>query len=169
MGNFMEYLNINPSTINQFFNTITREGQDQIFFQDVVQVIGYLEESKMKEKSPEDQGLNLNILEIKTILSNFEDLLQAKSKEDLQELLDGVYLMFVVDFEAKHGKGTAPDLFQEIDHKIFIEMLKNHSEQLRASLLNKLEEKNLKEEKDKIKVTLETQIPNKSTIKILKN
>lgn len=166
----MEYLNINPSSINHFFNTITREGKDQIFFEDVVQVIGYLEESKMKksEENNNSTGLNLNLLEIKNILNNFDDLINVKSVNELEEALDGVYLMFVVDFESQHGKGRAPSLFSEINNTVFFNMLKQHPSQLQGSLLKKLEEKNLKQETGKIQVTLGSSSKSKNFIHFTK-
>jgi hypothetical protein len=157
MGNFMEYLNLTPSTINQFFNTITREGKDQIYFDDVVQVIGYLEEAKLKDtiEDSEESGLSLNLHEIKIILKNFKILKEAISIKDLEELLNGIFLMFVVDFEATNGQGTAPELFNEINLEIMFNMLKKFPSQFELGLINKLEEKKLKQETGKIKINLD--------------
>ena len=157
MGNFKEYLNLNTSSINEFFNTITREGQDEIFFDDVVQVIGYLEESKL-EKSKEDEpdnGLNLNLLEIEQILNNFQTLKNIETIEELEDFLNGIFLMFVVDFEAKNGKGSAPDLFTEINNELLLTMLKKYPTQLENSLVNKLEEKRLDQEAGRITVNFD--------------
>ena len=153
----MEYLNLTPSTINQFFNTITREGQDQIYFDDVVQVIGYLEESKFEETQQESQkhGLNLNVYEIENILKNFKDLKEVNTIKEFEEQLNGIFLVFVVDFEGQNGKGSAPNLFNELNIELLYNMIKNYPSQLEASLINKFEEKKLNHEVEKIKINVD--------------
>ena len=157
MGNFMEYLKLTPSMINQFFNTITREGQDQIFFEDVVQVISYLEESKLEQsdKMLTEEGLNLNIIEIEIILMNLPILKKVNSIAELQEQLEEINLMFVDEFEAKHGKGSAPQILNEIQLDFLYKMLKFHATELEGSLTKKLEEKKLNEETDKFNASLQ--------------
>jgi hypothetical protein len=153
----MDYLNLTTSSINEFYNTITREGKDQIYFDDVVQVIGYLEESKFKEKKEEIQenGLNLNLLEIENIIANFKDLKNIESVNELEEQLNGIFLMFVVDFEAKNGRGSAPDLFKNVNFDVLFEMLSKYPLQLESSLISKLEEKKLKEATGRITVNFD--------------
>jgi hypothetical protein len=148
MGNFMEYLELTPSTINQFFNTITREGQDQIFFEDVVQVIGYLEESKLEssEKDTSAEGLNLNLIEIELILNNFENLRPVKTLRKFEEEINGIVLMFVVDFEKMHGSGSAPEIFNENGIKMLFKMMREFPMELKEKLEKKMEDKMQEEE-----------------------
>jgi hypothetical protein len=63
--------------------------------------------------------------------------------------------MFVVDFEVKNGKGTAPDLFTEINLELLYSMIKKYPSQLESSLISKLEEKKLNHETDKIIVKVD--------------
>ena len=143
MGNFMEYLELTPSTVNQFFNTITREGQDLIYFDDVVQVIGYLEEAKHQNprKESSSEGLNLNLVEIELLLHNFEYLRTVASRKRLEEEVDGIVLMFVVDFEKKHGSNSAPAIFTDVDFGSLFSMLQEFPDKLKESLRVKLEKR----------------------------
>lgn len=95
----MDYLDLTPSLVNQCFNTVTREGRDQIYFRDVTEVIGFLEEaSHQKRPFPGDTGrlqdLELARDEIQFLQSNFEQLKESGTfkifGEKLARLKDSV-------------------------------------------------------------------------------
>lgn len=156
MNHFAAYLNLTPSKINKFFNTITRDGQDQIFFDDVVQVIGYLEESKEKSSPPTSpEGLSLNVLEIQQILENIDILGESKSVADLRDQLNGIFLMFTVDHQAQHGSEPSVELFKDINFDVLFEMLTKHRSKLEQGLAQKMSEKfeNENEQDQKLEVT----------------
>lgn len=143
MQNFSEYLDLNPSLINQCFNTVTREGQDQIFFDDVIQIIGYLEEAKFKNDDdtlPTDE-LKLSPLEMKLLLDNFLELSTAPDQLAFTSKLNDVMLMFVVEFESRNGRGSAPDIFCSGQQNLLFPQLKCNTKNFKSVLSKKLKEK----------------------------
>ena len=144
MQNFTEYLDLSPTLINQCFNTVTREGQDQIFFEDVIQIIGYLEEAKFnntEEQETDRQDLRLSPIEMKLILDNFKELSQAENKDSFISRLNDVMLMFVVEYESRFGRGSAPDVFSGGQQSILFTEISSNPNNLQNELLRKLKEK----------------------------
>ena len=144
MNNFSHYLNLKSSTINNIFNTITKEGQELIYFKDVVDIIQFFEENRENDNEINQtvkNGLSLNVFEMKIILENFEELCNVKNAEDMVEIIDGAALMFTVDFESENGKNSAPEIFTEINIEMLYANLMNDPQQLKTSILNKLESK----------------------------
>lgn len=84
MAHFMDYLQLTPTLVNQCFNTVTREGRDQIFFRDVTEVIGFLEEARHRKKEKlgvicEFEDLKLSCFEVQFLRSNFEQLKESST------------------------------------------------------------------------------------------
>lgn len=156
---------MSPSKVNKFFNTITRDGQDQIFFEDVVQVIGYLEESKLQSSQPTLRGgLSLNVIEIQQVLQHVHRLAECTSVGDLREQLDGVYLMFSVEYQARHGTHSSLELFKDVDCEMLFELLTKYRPELEERLRQKIGEKNAegKAKGEKLQLTFEMN-PNESS------
>lgn len=145
MQNFSEYLDLNPTLINQCFNTVTREGQDQIFFEDVMQIIGYLEEAKFAspgdEATKDKEELRLSPIEMKLLLDNFEELSLAKGIDAFLSRLNDVMLMFVVEWESRFGRGSAPDVFGGGQQSVVFREISSNGANLRKELVRKLKEK----------------------------
>lgn len=144
MNNFSEYLNLNQSIINNIFNTVTKEGQELIYFNDIIEIIQFFEENKEKEEnntsisSGSNKGLSLNVFEMKIILDNFEQIMLVNSVQELMDVLDGCSLMFIVEYESKHGKNSAPDIFVDANLDLLYSNIMNDPIQLKNSMNKKL-------------------------------
>ena len=145
MENFMSYLEITASMVNQCFNTVTREGQDQIFFEDVVEVIGFLEEAKLLKQQEESQneiklGIMLNKFELEFLIKNFGKLKEIKTVKNFEAEIKKLKKKDDMNFNndiVNQNKNFLPLKTMQDLFNLFI----NSSDELFTSLLIKLENK----------------------------
>jgi hypothetical protein len=143
MTHFSRHLNLGQSAINNIFNTVTKEGQELLYFPDVVDIIHFFEQNK--DNHPEDslrvvpqEGLNLSVFEIKIILENFEEIRKVNNFKQMIQLLDGSALMFVVDYESSNGPNSAPNLFSDVNLELLFQSIKTDPVQLKTVLHQKV-------------------------------
>lgn len=143
MTNFSKYLNLNQSAINNIFNTVTKEGQELIYFNDVIDIVQFFEQNKdnQDQNNPEavhQEGLNLNVFEMKIILENFDEIIKVKSLQEMVEVLDGSALMFIVDYESRNGINSAPSIFTNVNLEMLFISIMDDPLQLKKLLNDKL-------------------------------
>lgn len=141
MENFMEYLELTPSMVNQCFNTVTREGQDQIFFPDVLEVIGYLEEAKLQKQEDFPLILGLNALEINLLLKSFDRLKGLKSLTKFEENISELKKQVLTQEICKDSQGQTKVLFEETSLAELFRLFKTCPDKLLDVLRSKQDQK----------------------------
>ena len=146
MRNFMNYLDMTPSMVNKCFNTVTREGQDQIFFEDVVEVIGFLEEAKLQrneENSEEDfsLGVGLTQRELIFLLDHFDKIKHIKSFKSLQEKIEEIKESEFINAKLEEENQDTKNLLPQNTLQDFFYLLKKSPIELLNSLRIKLVKK----------------------------
>ena len=156
MNNFMEYFELNFDTVNDIFNHISDDGKINIVFTDVIELIDFLENKKRENNAELDnnQTISMSPLEMDLILKNFEDIVNSKNSADLEELLNGICLMFTVDYEAVNGHGSGPNLFLDFNYIYLYKLIIQNPEMFKKSLEEKLKQKQSMHAQDSVTINL---------------
>lgn len=124
MNHFKIQLNLSPEQINDFFNTLTNEGNNEIFFNDISGLIHFIDE-KRKDIEEEITPLNISFKNFEFLNINIEKLsfiedvgvfkteflnLLKKTRYDFEvwnnEIIEEIFLRFKDYFFEKKEKDT---------------------------------------------------------------